>query len=161
MRDRLFRSANIVMAFGMASFLGLTFAMPLYLQSLRGLSPLDAGLTTFPQAVGILVSSQISGRMYPHVGPRRLIVGGMFAAGVVIFGFLFIDLDTGLWVIRGMMLLGGLGWVLRSLRCRRPASQNGPGDDGRASAIFSTPRRSRSPSASPSWRRSSSSFTTL
>ena len=39
-RHRLFRATNIVMAFGMASFIGLTFVLPLYLQGLRGLDPL-------------------------------------------------------------------------------------------------------------------------
>ena len=72
---RLFRATNVVMAFAMASFLGLTFVLPLYLQGLRGLDPLHSGLTTFPQAIGILISSQIAGRLYPSVGPRRLIIG--------------------------------------------------------------------------------------
>ena len=30
------------MAFGMASFIGLTFVLPLYLQGLRGLDPFEA-----------------------------------------------------------------------------------------------------------------------
>ena len=57
------------MAFGIASFIGLMFVMPLYLQGLRGLDPLESGLTTFPQAIGILISSQIAGRIYPTSGP--------------------------------------------------------------------------------------------
>ena len=68
-RHRLFRATNMVMAFGMASFIGLTFVLPLYLQGLRGLDPLDSGLTTFPQAIGILISSQIAGRIYGRSGP--------------------------------------------------------------------------------------------
>ena len=35
---RLFRATNVVMAFAMASFIGLTFVIPLFLQGLRGLS---------------------------------------------------------------------------------------------------------------------------
>ena len=142
LRDRLFRTTNLVMAFGMASFLGLTFAMPLYLQSLRGLSPFEAGLTTFPQAVGILVSSQISGRMYPHVGPRRLIVGGMFAAAVAICGFLFIDLDTDLWVIRALIFARGLGMGFTFVAIQAASyARIAPADNGRASAIFATQRQ--------------------
>ena len=71
------------MSFAMASFIGLTFVLPLYLQGLRGLDPLHSGLTTFPQAIGILISSQIAGRIYPRVGPRRLITGGLLGAAVV------------------------------------------------------------------------------
>ena len=72
LRDRLFATTNLVMAFGMASFIGLLFVLPLYLQGLRGLDPFESGLVTFPQAIGILISSQIAGRIYAKVGPRRL-----------------------------------------------------------------------------------------
>ena len=142
LRDRLFRTTNLVMAFGMMSFIGLTFVMPLYLQSLLGLSPLEAGLTTFPQAVGILVSSQISGRLYPQVGPRRLIVAGMLVATLAICGLLLIDLETDLWVIRGLIFARGLGMgftfvAIQAASYARVASA----DNGRASAIFSTQRQ--------------------
>ena len=93
LRDRLFATTNLVMAFGMASFVGLLFVLPLYLQGLRGLDPFDSGLVTFPQAIGILVSSQVAGRIYGRVGPRRLIIGGMLGAAVTVAGFTQIGLD--------------------------------------------------------------------
>ncbi|MGI9051457.1 MAG: MFS transporter [Ilumatobacteraceae bacterium] len=142
LRDRLFRTTNLVMAFGMMSFIGLTFVVPLYLQSLLGLSALEAGLTTFPQAVGILISSQISGRLYPSVGPRRLIVAGMLAATVSICGFLLIDLDTDLWVIRGLIFARGLGMGFTFVAIQAASyARIVPADNGRASAIFSTQRQ--------------------
>ena len=52
--NRMFRQCNLVSMFSIASFLGVTFVMPLYLQLIRGLSPLNSGLTTFPQAFGIM-----------------------------------------------------------------------------------------------------------
>src|SRR6185312_3383433 len=57
--DRLFRICNI---------LGLTFVMPLYLQLLRGQDALTSGLTTFPQAFGIMISSLVAGRIYRRIG---------------------------------------------------------------------------------------------
>ncbi len=80
--DRLFRICNIVGLISMASFLGLTFVMPLYLQLLRGQDALTSGLTTFPQAFGIMISSLVAGRLYRRIGPRRLMAGGLFAAGL-------------------------------------------------------------------------------
>ena len=92
--NRLFRQCNVVGLLSMASFLGLTFVMPQYLQLLRGQTALTSGLTTFPQAFGIMISSLVAGRVYAIVGPRRLMAGGLFAAGLTIATFTQIGLDT-------------------------------------------------------------------
>jgi hypothetical protein len=60
LKNRGFRSANIVMNVAMASFFGLLFVLPLYLQNYRGLSAQASGLTTFPQALGVMITSQIA-----------------------------------------------------------------------------------------------------
>jgi EmrB/QacA subfamily drug resistance transporter len=138
----LFRATNVVMAFAMASFIGLTFVMPLYLQSLRGLSPLQSGLTTFPQAIGILISSQIAGRIYTRVGPRRLITGGMFGASLAMGSFLLLGLHTDLWWVRVGMFARGLsmGFCFVSSQAASYA-EIAPKDNGRASALFTTQRQ--------------------
>ena len=139
---RLFRATNLVMAFAMAGFIGLTFVLPLYLQGLRGLDPFHSGLTTFPQAIGILISSQIAGRIYPSIGPRRLIVGGMLGAAAAMSCLLLVGLETDLWWIRIIMFLRGfaMGFCFVSSQAASYAEIK-PADNGRASAIFSTQRQ--------------------
>jgi EmrB/QacA subfamily drug resistance transporter len=139
---RLFRATNVVMAFAMASFIGLTFVIPLYLQSLRGLSPLESGLTTFPQAIGILISSQIAGRIYTRIGPRRLITGGMLGAAISMGSFLLLGLHTDLWWVRVGMFARGLsmGFCFVSSQAASYA-EIAPQDNGRASALFTTQRQ--------------------
>ena len=141
-RYRSFRATNIVMVFGMASFIGLTFVLPLYLQGLRGLDPLESGLTTFPQAIGILISSQIAGRIYGRVGPRRLVIGGMLGAAISMASLLLLGLDTDLWWIRGAIFARGLamGFTFVAVQAASYA-EIPPADNGRASAIFSTQRQ--------------------
>lgn len=140
--NRLFRQCNIVGLLSMASFLGLTFVMPQYLQLLRGQSALISGLTTFPQAFGIMISSLIAGRVYAIVGPRRLMFGGLFAAGLTIATFTQIGLDTDLWTIRVLMFLRGLcmGFAFVPMQAASYATIS-PADTGRASSIFSTQRQ--------------------
>lgn len=75
-RLRLFRSANLITMASAAGFLGALFAYPLMLQTSFGYGALEAGLLTFPEAIGIMVGTQIVGRFYPQVGPRRLIATG-------------------------------------------------------------------------------------
>ena len=140
--NRLFRICNIVGLLSMASFLGLTFVMPLYLQLLRGQDALTSGLTTFPQAFGIMISSLVAGRVYRRIGPRRLMAGGLFAAGLTISTFTQIGLDTSLWTIRGLMFLRGLcmGFAFVPMQAATYATIS-PADTGRASSIFSTQRQ--------------------
>ena len=79
----------------------MLFLLPLFLQELRGLTAFQSGLTTFPQAIGVMISSQIVGRLYHRVGPRRLIFGGLVGMSVVDVLLVFVTLDTSLWWIRG------------------------------------------------------------
>jgi EmrB/QacA subfamily drug resistance transporter len=140
--NHMFRICNIVGLISMASFLGLTFVMPLYLQLLRGQDALTSGLTTFPQAFGIMISSLVAGRIYRRIGPRRLMAGGLFAAGLTISTFTQIGLDTSLWAIRGLMFLRGLcmGFAFVPMQAATYATIS-PADTGRASSIFSTQRQ--------------------
>ncbi len=140
--NRMFRQCNLVSLLSMASFLGLTFIMPLYLQLLRGQDAFTSGLTTFPQALGVMMSSLIAGRLYSRIGPRRLMAGGFFGAAVTIAMFTQIGLDTSLWLIRAMMLLRGfcMGFAFVPMQAASYATI-APSDNGRASSIFSTQRQ--------------------
>jgi EmrB/QacA subfamily drug resistance transporter len=107
--DRLFLSANLTsLAFG-AGFLGLLFVAPLYLQDGLGASALISGLTTFTEAIGVAVSSQIVARIYPRVGPRRLIFGGLSVAALMMALQAFDGPTTSLWIFRSLMFLTGAG----------------------------------------------------
>ena len=140
--DRMFRNANLASLLSYASFAGVLFVMPLFLQNLRGLTALESGLTTFPQAIGVLLSSQVAGRIYPFVGPRRLMVFGLVGAACTVASFTQIDLTTNLWWIRGLMFTRGvfMAFAFIPLQAATYATIT-PTDTGRATAIFSTQRQ--------------------
>jgi predicted MFS family arabinose efflux permease len=141
-RDRMFRSANLASLFSYAGFAGLLFLLPLFLQQLRGLSALESGLTTFPQAFGVMISSQIVGRLYPRVGPRRLMVAGLAGAAATVALFLFVDLNTSLWWIRGLMFTRGICMAFAFVPLQAATYTTiSSSDTGRASALYSTQRQ--------------------
>ena len=142
LKNRIFRQCNVMSLFSTMGFLGLLFVMPLYLQLLRGQDALHSGLTTFPQAFGVMISSQVAGRLYARVGPRRLMGWGLLAASAVIAMFTAVDLHTDLWLIRSMMFLRGLcmGFAFVPMQAASYATIE-PKDNGRASSIFSTQRQ--------------------
>ena len=140
--NRLFRQCNMMSFFAIASFLGVTFVMPQYLQNLRGMDPLASGLATFPQAFGVMISSQIAGRIYVRVGPRRLMTGGFLASALSIVLYTQLTLHTDLWLIRGLMMLRGLcmGFAFMPMQAASYATIP-PSQNGRASSMFSTQRQ--------------------
>jgi EmrB/QacA subfamily drug resistance transporter len=109
LQNRLFRTTLLVSFFGSAGFIGVLFLVPLYLQEALHLSPFEAGLTTMPEAIGVVVSTQLVARIYPRFGPRRLMSGGLIGVTIAILGLSFIDRDTSLWVVRFLMFCLGAG----------------------------------------------------
>ena len=140
--ERMFRNANLVLTLTYGSFAGVLFVLPLFLQELRGLSAFQSGLTTFPQAIGVMVSSQLVGRLYHRVGPRRLIVGGMIAMAIVTAMLAFVGTGTDLWWIRLIMFGRGICMAFSFVPLQAATYANISSEDtGRASAIFSTQRQ--------------------
>jgi EmrB/QacA subfamily drug resistance transporter len=107
--DRLFRTATLVSLFSSGGFLGVLFVGPLFLQEGLGVTPLTSGLTTFPEALGVVTSTQIVARLYPRIGPRRLMVAGLAGVAVVMALMGLLGRDTNLWFMRLLMFLTGAG----------------------------------------------------
>jgi EmrB/QacA subfamily drug resistance transporter len=81
-----FSSATLIAVCGFGAFAGFLFLNTLYLQDVRGLSPLSAGLCTLPMAVLTTLSAPLAGRIVGTRGPRLpLVVAGItMAAGAVV-----------------------------------------------------------------------------
>ena len=69
-RSAPFSGATLIAISAFAAFSGFLFVNTLYLQDVRGYSPLDAGLCTLPMAVAALVCSPLSARVLGSRGPR-------------------------------------------------------------------------------------------
>jgi len=142
LKDRLFATTNLLSVFAYGSFLGILFVMPQFLQEARGVSALTSGLATFPEAIGVLVSSQLVARVYPKVGPRRLCTGGLSGVAVCMALLALVGLGTNLWVVRALMFAMGfsMAFVFLSLQAATFARTT-PADTGQASAIFNAQRQ--------------------
>lgn len=140
--NKLFRAMNLVQLLGYGGMMGALFLLPLLLQAEMGLSPFQSGLTTFPQAIGVVCMAQVAGRMYGHVGPRRLLMAGMIVVMLSTLSFLAVQLDTNQWWIRGAMLIRGFGFALMLVPLQTATYATiRPQDTGRASAIYNADRQ--------------------
>lgn len=111
--NRLFRSTLTVSFFATMSFIGTLFLVPLFLQEGLGASPLSSGLTTFPEAIGVLASTQVVAKLYPRFGPRRLMAAGLGWVATSILLISLLGVDANAWVLRGLMFMMGTGmaWI--------------------------------------------------
>lgn len=140
--NRVFRTCNLVSLFSMAAFLGLLYATPLFLQQARGVSALTSGLTTFPEAVGVLISTQIVARLYPTVGPRRLLAGGLTGVAIVMALLFLIGQDTSLWLMRALIFLTGAGMAFSFTSVQAASFATiSKSETGQASALFNAQRQ--------------------
>jgi EmrB/QacA subfamily drug resistance transporter len=141
-KDRMFRNGSLAMFSAFGVLFGVLFLLPLFLQQLRGLSAFDAGLTTFPQAIAMILMAQVTSRLYPRVGPRRMLVIGLAGLSLTSALFVLVDLETSLWWIRGIMFLRGvsMSFALVASQTATFSSINSE-ETGRASALFNTNRQ--------------------
>jgi EmrB/QacA subfamily drug resistance transporter len=84
-RSAPFSGATLIAVSAFAAFTGFLFVNTLYLQDVRGYSPLDAGLCTLPMAAAALACSPLSARLLGNRGPRipLMIAGGCMVASAV------------------------------------------------------------------------------
>src|SRR3989440_2114629 len=120
---RLFRSytftmANILQWATVAVLFGSLFILPLFFESIQGLSSLTTGEILISQGLAMAVGLAIGGKLYNRVGPRILAVTGLAIAAISMIGFTRLDISTKgadlqLWLIlRGL----GLGLVAQPLQ---------------------------------------------
>ncbi|WP_221357263.1 MFS transporter [Streptomyces beigongshangae] len=112
-RSAPFSGATVVAVSAFAALGGFLFLSTLYLQNVRGLSALHAGLWMLPMAAMTFVCAPLSGRLVGSRGPRLpLLVAGtaMTASGVLFAAFEAETADVSL--VIGYVLFGlGFGFV--------------------------------------------------
>lgn len=137
-----FSGATIVAVSAFAALGGFLFINTLYLQNIRGLSALDAGLYMLPMAGMTLVFAPLSGRLVGNRGPRlSLLLAGttMGASGLLFAAF---DAQSTNWLLFPGYVLFGIGFGLVNAPITNTAVSGMPrAQAGVAAAVASTSRQ--------------------
>lgn len=141
--NRLFRSTSFVLVLATSAFLGVLFVAPLFFQLALGLSALQSGLNTFPEALGVMVGAQLATRVfYPRVGPRRLVAVSLVGVAATMALMTQIGLTTDLWWMRLLMFLLGLTMAQVFVSSQAASFTTiSHADTGQASALFNSQRQ--------------------
>ncbi|WP_162255525.1 MFS transporter [Aeromicrobium sp. Root236] len=111
--NRVFTAANICTFAIYGALAASGFLLVLQLQYVAGFSPLEAGLSTIPATILMLLFSAKSGALATRIGPRwPMTFGPLVAAGGLLW-WLMIDEHTNFWidVLPGSVVFG-IGLVL-------------------------------------------------
>ncbi|WGD43101.1 MFS transporter [Streptomyces cathayae] len=112
-RSAPFSGATVIAVSAFAALGGFLFLSTLYLQNVRGLSALDAGLWMLPMAVPTFLCAPLSGRLVGSRGPRvpLLVAGGALTVSGLLFA-LFEAETSDVTLFTGYVLFGvGFGFV--------------------------------------------------
>lgn len=89
--------------------MGATFFLVFYLQTVRGLTPFQAGLALLPLAAGQMVSATRSAHTTRLFGPKLVIGTGLLLVSVVFVVMLMVTATTPMWIILVLYLALGVG----------------------------------------------------
>lgn len=116
---RLFASptlsvSTVVVLINMFAMLGGLFFMTLFLQSVQGYSPVEAGVRTLPLSLSLVASAPLGGLLTAKFGPRAPMVLGMtgIAVGMALLTRLEPTSGFGLLLPAFVLLGAGIGQVM-------------------------------------------------
>jgi EmrB/QacA subfamily drug resistance transporter len=138
-----FSSATVTAVCAFAALSGFLFLNALYLQSVRGYTPLHAGLLTLPMAVMAGLLPPVSARLVNSRGPRiPLVIGG---AGILLSSVLLLLVlraDTPIGALALAYVLFGVGFGMLNAPITNSAVAGMPRSQaGVAAAVASTSRQ--------------------
>ncbi|WP_284139586.1 MULTISPECIES: DHA2 family efflux MFS transporter permease subunit [unclassified Virgibacillus] len=85
-------ASTISIVLSIALFSGMIL-VPIYLQTIRGFSPMDAGLLMLPGAVIMGIMSPVTGRLFDKYGPKTLALLGLSITVITTFYFSKLDME--------------------------------------------------------------------
>ncbi|ARF55026.1 MFS transporter [Streptomyces gilvosporeus] len=108
-RKPAFSAAVAAVALVFFALMGVTFFIVFYVQSVRGYSPLEAGLLILPLAVAQLTFSPRARHAVDRFGARAVCTVGMLTIAVTMSGMLLLTTDSPIWILEVLFFLQGTG----------------------------------------------------
>jgi len=108
-RNRILKYSIMAAFFISLGYLSVVFLITMYLQGIRGLSPLDAALLLTPGYVAGSLLSPIMGRFSDRYGARLLATSGAVMLIIATLAYLTLGPETSLWVVMVASGISGIG----------------------------------------------------
>jgi DHA2 family lincomycin resistance protein-like MFS transporter len=105
LRYRAYSLSLAVMSIGFLAMLGAMILLPLYLQNLRGLSPLETGLLLMPGGLVMGLLGPTVGKVFDRFGSRPLVLPGSAGMVLALAGLTQVSMTMPYWQVLGLHAL--------------------------------------------------------
>jgi MFS transporter, DHA2 family, lincomycin resistance protein len=105
LRHRTFAKALVLMSVAFMAMLGSMILLPLYLQNLRSLTPLETGLLVMPGGLAMGLLGPTVGRIFDRFGGRVLVIPGSIGIVTALAGLTQLSMATPYWQVLGLHIL--------------------------------------------------------
>ncbi|MBC9714734.1 MFS transporter [Streptomyces sp. TRM66268-LWL] len=129
-RNRALTIGTFITALNFFVLLGVIFFVMIYLQNVRGLSPVEAGVRTLPLSLASVVASPLGAALTDRHGPRLTMPLGMALQAVACFAMLAWDTDSSSVVMWPPFVALGLGVGMVMASSSDAIVGNAPVEDG-------------------------------
>ncbi len=121
---------------------GALFLIPIYMQNIRGYTPMESGLLSLPMAIVTGIMMPISGKLFDKFGAKWLTIIGLAILSGASFMLSKLTLETSYTVILLIMMVRGLGMGMSMMPVQTNGMNSIPRDQsGRATALNNTLRQ--------------------
>jgi MFS transporter, DHA2 family, lincomycin resistance protein len=105
LRHSTYARALLLMSVAFMTMLGSMILLPLFLQNLRGLSPLQTGLLVMPGGLAMGLLGPVVGRLFDRFGGRALMIPGSIGIVAALAGFTQVSMTMPYWQVLGLHVL--------------------------------------------------------
>ncbi|WP_121068118.1 MDR family MFS transporter [Chachezhania antarctica] len=111
-RVPVFRVAVIMMGFCMAALFGMIILLPIYMQNVLGMAPVQAGLLLLPGGLIMGLLAPSVGRAYDRIGARRLVIPGTVFLCAGLWSMASLGTASAVWQVLICHILLSIGLAL-------------------------------------------------
>lgn len=134
-----FTLSQIITSITTLAMMGGIYVLPLFLQSLRGYTAMESGLTLFPSAMASGLMMPISGAVFDKYGAKIVTVPGLLIVAIASYQMSLFNMNTSREVIMLVATLRGVGLGLSMMPVNTAAMNSVPRNlFAKASALSTT-----------------------
>src|SRR3954464_7461887 len=107
--NRTFAAASATLVLFAIAVFGSFLLLPLYFQTVRGETAMQAGLLLAPQGLGAMLVMPIAGQLTDRTGVGRIVLVGLTITMAAFLALTQIGADTSYWVLGAVLFVMGMG----------------------------------------------------
>ncbi|WP_236638161.1 MFS transporter [Mangrovicoccus ximenensis] len=111
-RAKVFSVSVVMMAFCMVALFGMIILLPIYMQQVLGMEPVEAGLLLLPGGLLMGLLAPPIGRAYDRIGARRLVIPGSVFLCAGLWAMAALGVASPVWAVLLSHVLLSIGLAL-------------------------------------------------